>query len=143
MLAPVACLGSLLIHPRVGIVNVLAPVVDGAGHIGDKVADSLESLGRVDALVNAIVEEVHKEIIAVRIGRLCYVGLRDGRGLAAVEVDLDIPIALVGLGVLEPVANKCCQLSLVELVGIQAGGVECLVLYRKVRKVNHPKSIIS
>ncbi len=44
------------------------------------------------------------------------------------EVDLHIPVPLVCLGLLEPVADKCFELLFLEGLGVQAGGVEGFVL---------------
>lgn len=44
------------------------------------------------------------------------------------DIDVDIPVPLVGLGVLKPVVGKVADLGIVQGVGVKTGRVECLVL---------------
>lgn len=62
------------------------------------------------------------------VGRRVGSFRRHGRILSAVDIDVDIPVPLVGLGVLKPVVGKVADLGIVQGVGVKTGRVECLVL---------------
>jgi len=131
MRAPIVLLCHTLIHVGIRIVDVHAPgrrIFDAIREISNEVLNGCDTFGRIGALVNAVVEEVHKKGVTVGVSGRVRVRLGHGGGGTAVQVDLDVPVALVGLGVGEPVVGEGLELGVVQSIRVETGGVEGFVL---------------
>jgi hypothetical protein len=84
---------------------------------GHESVDEREPILRICLVhVDGVVELVHQELVSMRVRRRIHRFVGDCRGLAAVEVDLNVPVALECLGRAEPVLCKRRDLVVCELV---------------------------
>jgi hypothetical protein len=121
---------SRLIKPRVGVIDVHAPIVlcQRCCDVGHPVIEEREAVRRVGSEEREVVELDEVELVSVGVRGHAEVAVCDGGVGAAVEVELEPPASAVLGAAGVPVVDEVAQGGAVEAFERQAFGVEVLLL---------------